>query len=143
MLVIAAPACVFHVGGGSWHHSYSSDDAKYRETREFEVAHVPGSAIRVSTKMGSVRVRRGDVDAVRIVAKLRCKTEDRLERTEIVAERTDGGDLRVRVEWPNGKRKDAEGCSFEITVPDARGVEVRSTYGAVSLAGLKGKASCA
>lgn len=137
------PGCVFYIGSdGDWHHSSSSSSkAKHHETRTFDIAHVPGTPIQVRTKMGSVNVRRGDVDAVHIEASLRCTSEKRLARTEIVAERGAGGELRVHVEWPDGKRKKSEGCSFEITVPDADGVHVESSFGPVAVYGLSGRAT--
>ena len=46
-----------------------------------------------------------------------------------LAERQDNGALAVSVEWPEGKRRNREGCSFEIRIPDAVDPTLRTSNG--------------
>jgi DUF4097 and DUF4098 domain-containing protein YvlB len=83
---------------------------------------------------------RADRDDVEVVANLRAASEERLAATEIVAERLADGTLSVYVRWPDGHRKSREGCSFEVSLPDAVGVEVHSANGPLTIDGLGGHA---
>jgi len=129
-LVLAPTACVVQFGG----------EAKFRDTRIVTEPHVPGSALEVRTSNGSVEVGRGDVPEVRVTARLRARTEDRLRRTRIVTGRRDDGTLLVEVRWPGDVRYGDEGCGFEIVLPDARGLLVRSANGTIAVTGIGGDA---
>jgi DUF4097 and DUF4098 domain-containing protein YvlB len=102
---------------------------------------VPSSPLAVETENGAIRVAAGgEGTEVTVVARLRAYTEERLAATRVVAERVEDDTLAVRVEWPEGGREDNEGCSFDITLPDVRGVRLKTSNGTLSLAGATGSA---
>lgn len=112
-----------------------------KEPRVETIAHVPGSAIKVSASNGSIKVIQADRGDVKIASHLRLVSPLRSEDTRVVADRNGDGGLEVRVDWAEGKKKNREGCSFEIEVPDGSGIELRTSNGAIVLSGLGGQAS--
>lgn len=115
------------------------DSARFKETRSLVAVHEPGSAIVLETANGGVIIRRADVDEVEITARIKARTQERLDATEIYArEETDG--LHIGVQWPGEHRQNNEGCSFEVLAPDAAGVHVRTGNGGVTVEGLAGLA---
>lgn len=131
LLVGVLPACSIFVG---------SESEKVRETRHSSVNHVSGAGLRVKNSNGSIRAVQAHRADVGIVARLCCRTQERLDATRIVAER-EGDLLSVYVEWADGRRRNGEGCSFEVQLPEAVGVELRSSNGALECVGLGGEAS--
>ncbi len=115
------------------------EDAKFTETRTLSLAHVAGRAVDVRTENGAISVSKGQTSEVTLVAKLKATTAERLAATRIDAGRDDKGALVVRVLWPE-KRKSNEGCSFELTLPDAVGVKLDSSNGSLAIRGLGGEA---
>jgi hypothetical protein len=115
-------------------------DAQFKETRHMTVAHQAGSALKVTSGNGAVTVKRGSVTEVQIDAEIRCTSEERLAQTKIVADRVDGK-LNIEVAWPGGRAMNNEGCRFDIIVPDAKGVEVTTSNGSITVSGLAGEAT--
>lgn len=114
--------------------------AMFRDTRTAQVAHVASSPVKVVTENGSVDIAREDTAEVRITAHVRAQSQERLEATSISVVRTEAGQLNVGVDWPGGLRRGSEGCDFEIRLPDAVGIEIDSSNGRITLAGLSGRA---
>ena len=112
----------------------------HEETRTISVPHQREAALEVDTVNGSVVVSQSDRDDVQIVAHLRAVSPERLGAAEVVADRDESGALSVSVDWPEGKPRSREGCSFEVLIPDAVDVTLRTTNGRIDLAGLGGKA---
>jgi DUF4097 and DUF4098 domain-containing protein YvlB len=112
----------------------------HEATRTLIVEHESESALQVQTTNGSVSVEKDDRQDVEIVARLKATSPERLEATKIVAQRTEEGALDVHIDWADGKRQNREGCSFEIRLPDADGVHLRSSNGKLSAKGLAGPA---
>lgn len=112
----------------------------FEETRQLDASYVEGMSIDVKTHNGKIDIKRADVPAVQITAVLKAVSEDRLFATRIVAEESKPGTLTVRVEWPDGRRRNREGCSFEILTPSAYGVRLATGNGAISIDGLAGQA---
>src|SRR5437868_6308932 len=107
-------------------------EAEFKETRHMTLVHQPGAALKVTSGNGAVTVKRGSVTDVQIDAEIRCTSEERLAQTKIVAERVDGK-LNIEVAWPGGRAMNNEGCRFDITVPDARGVQVSTSNGSIAV----------
>jgi hypothetical protein len=114
--------------------------AAFRETRTITSEYRPGMPLRVDTRNGSIEVRRADVPEVRITARLRARTEDRLRGTRIVAGRETDGTLYVGVRWAYERRYGNEGCSFEILVPEASGLRLETSNAPIRVAGTSGTA---
>jgi DUF4097 and DUF4098 domain-containing protein YvlB len=112
----------------------------HEETRTTYIPHQGEAAMEVDTVNGSVVVSQSDRDDVQIVAHFKAVSPERLEAAEVVAVRGESGALSVSVDWPEGKPRSREGCSFEVLIPDVVDVTLRTTNGRIDLAGLGGKA---
>lgn len=112
----------------------------HEETRTSNVSHVDGASIEVVTVNGAVVVRQEERDDVEVVAHLRAVSAERLEAAEVIAVRNDDGALSISADWPEGKRRNREGCSFEVLIPDADGAILRTSNGKIELVGLGGYA---
>jgi len=137
----AATGCIVYSGGGvMW---AAGQPAAHKETRTLTAAHAAGSAIDVETGNGSIDVRASepaDGAEVRIEADLAAQTVERLAETRVVAEADADGALRIRTEWPGGRRRQNERCSFRVVTPGAGGVLLVTSNGDLRLAGLSGAA---
>lgn len=116
------------------------ETAAYKETRTRTLAYTPDTAVRVATENGAIAIHQGDREDIEIVSHLRAVSDTRLKQTEVVAERADDGVLSVWVKWPDDKRRGNEGCSFEILLPGANGVDARTSNGNLDVSGLAGDA---
>ena len=112
----------------------------FDEVRVVEADYGEAMGIDVKTRNGRISVERADVQLVEINATIKARSEERLQNTRVVAEHDETGTLVVRVEWPDGKRKNREGCSFEIRTPGAYGVALDSSNGSLRIRGLSGEA---
>ncbi len=112
----------------------------HEETRTANLPHLGDTAIDVVTTNGSVTVNLSNRADVEITAHLRAVSAERLEAAKVVADRDEEGALSVSVDWPDGKPRNREGCSFDVLIPDALDVTLRTTNGRIDLAGLRGKA---
>lgn len=113
--------------------------APFSETRVFTAPVQAPSPLVVETVNGKVTVERAAVDETEVTAVVRARSQERLEATQIVAEK-EGDALRLSVVWPAPGRMNSEGCSFEVRVPTAEGVVVRTSNGSILIEGLAGKA---
>lgn len=117
-------------------------DSKHTRTAELTVSHQSQSGLHVETENGAIEITADpDATTVTIIAEIRAKTAERAEAVTIQAERRADGVLAIEAIWPDGNpRKDWEGCSFEIIVPDANGVHATTGNGAIEIEGLGGLA---
>jgi len=112
-------------------------------TEVLELAHVPGMALEVETRNGSIEVRSDPtLDKAVLTAELEARAgtvrdaERDLDRVQVVFERGDDGTLHAEVVIP----KDIEaGGSLSLRVPDARNAEVTTANGSVSVSGISGR----
>lgn len=110
------------------------------ESRTMDMAHIAGSALSVTTANGSVLVERQARADVHLDIDLFGPDAERLSFASVNAVRQADNSLRIWVDWPGGKRENNEGANIDILVPDARGVDVRTSNGRVTLKGLSGHA---
>ncbi len=111
------------------------------ETRQVNVAHSAGMPLAVTTANGAVHVTAASPgQEVSVKAALRAETAERLAATKVVAERKADGTLSIGIDWPADGRRGSEGCSFDISIPDAKGVTINTSNGPVSVNGLTGDA---
>jgi DUF4097 and DUF4098 domain-containing protein YvlB len=111
-----------------------------KETRTLHVAHVPSSAVQVTTRNGAVTVEASERDEVEIVATLTATTQERLKETQVVAERDASNALIVGVDWAGGKPMNREGCGFRVLLPQATGAGIHTSNGGITIVGLEGMA---
>ncbi len=109
-------------------------------TRDLRVPYLPGKGLSIRTRNGGVAVLKGEGNQVRVHARIRAETKQRLDQVRIEAGRNEKGDLEISPIWPGGKRHSRESCSFEILAPGARNVRVRTSNGAIRLEGMAGEA---
>lgn len=131
--LLSAAGLTFLAGCG-W-NGYATVD----ETRASMAVLEASEAIEVRTRNGSVSIRKGYVDSVSISATLKARSDERLAEMQVTQTETDAG-LVIGVEPAGGVWKNGEGASFEIIVPGADGVLVRSGNGAIHVEGLGGHA---
>jgi putative adhesin len=136
---IAALAALIGLGSGC-NLPVSLVQPLHEETRTSNTPHLTGEALEVVAVNGSVTVSQSDREDVQIVAHLKAIFSERLEAVKVVADRDGNGTLSISVDWPDGKPKNREGCSFEVLVRDAEGVTLRSSNGRLDLSGLGGNA---
>jgi hypothetical protein len=119
-----------------------SSPARFEATRAVPLpAGVSAAAapVFVESRNGSITLLRGATPS--LTARLGCTTQERLDATQIVAERQPAdGSLRVFVAWAGGRPEDGEGCSFELTLPATSAVTLRTSNGPLEVAGLAGPA---
>ncbi|MFO0831224.1 MAG: DUF4097 family beta strand repeat-containing protein [Phycisphaerales bacterium] len=115
--------------------------AKFTATQESETAHTVGKPLRVSTDNGSIKVTKGSGDKVRVTAKLRATTQERLDATKVTTVRNADGSLTVSVTWPGNDRKSSEGCDLEVSIPDVSAVTATTSNGSITAKGLSGAAT--
>jgi DUF4097 and DUF4098 domain-containing protein YvlB len=124
--------CVFVTSG--------CEQASFKETRTLTLPYSEGSGLDVETHNGQVSIAKaGETDVV-ITAKLAAVSAERLAAAVILAEPNAKGDLEVRVQWPEDRRKGNESCSLEIVTPGVSTTKVRSSNGRIALTGLAGPA---
>jgi DUF4097 and DUF4098 domain-containing protein YvlB len=112
----------------------------HEETRTANVPHESEAAIEVNGHNGSVVVRQSDRDDVQVETHIRALSPERLAGAEVVTQREESGKLRISVAWPEGKPRNREGCRFEVLIPEAAGVTLRTQNGEIELGGLAGEA---
>lgn len=117
------------------------EQAKFKATREVRVASVADMPLDVKTDNGDVVATKTAGGETVIVAKLRAVTQERLDAAAVRAERQPDGTLTIVVDWPEGKRRSNEGCDFEITIPSAMGLTLRTNNGNVESGGFAGPAT--
>lgn len=118
--------------------------ARFKSSSAATLTHAAGMPVSVATENGRILVEaapRSDVQSVQISAEVRATTQERADTTEIIAERDTDGRLRVSVSWPDGQRLSGEGCSISILLPDASGLDLRTSNGAITVRGCGGLAT--
>lgn len=108
--------------------------------------HEPETGLVVRTSNGSVQVA---VDATRtdvaVTARLTAggdtevEAQERARASRVVLERLADRSLIVTAEFPDGRRN-GDGCSFDVIVPHAAGVQIETLNGEVELSGTTGAA---
>jgi len=118
------------------------DSARFVQTAHVTAPSVAGAGLKVDTRNGSILVHKaGTADGqVSISAELRMTTQERLDQSTIMANRNASGVLEVSATPPAGGWRSSEGCSFDITMPDVSGVELRTTNGKIRIEDLSGRA---
>lgn len=113
---------------------------RYTEDRSMTVPHRPGTPVAVVNANGSVTAESHPGPDVRIEARLSSESPERLAFARLNAAREGDDRLRVWVEWPGGDRRGNEGSDIRVYLPDANGVDIRTSNGSVRVAGLAGTA---
>ena len=112
---------------------------EHKETRQLTATHMVHSPISVDTSNGSISIRTHEGADVQVTARLRSKSAERLAGARVGLERDKNGKLTIGCDWPGGKPKDGDGCSFEVLVPDAFGVNADTSNGSITIADLSGE----
>jgi Toastrack DUF4097 len=116
--------------------AYSSP--RYHEHRTLQVAHVAGAALGVNNSNGSIEAIRTERSDVEIEVELYGRDLERLELATVHAVREADNELSIWVEWPGTKRKNGEGASIVIEIPDANNFHAKTHNGKITSIGLSG-----
>lgn len=111
-----------------------------REVRTLSVPHVASKPITIESANGSVSLNKIPGDKVQVEATVRAYSPDRLQATKIIIKRDPVGALALKVEWPNNRRVNSEGCDFNVGIPDTDGIKIVTSNGSIQLSNLSGKA---
>jgi len=111
-----------------------------REHRSMQVAYIDHKPLSVENANGWIEAIGRDRSDVAIEFELYGHDPERLQFATVHADRMGDESLRVWVEWPGGVRKNNEGASISIELPDADGIEAHSSNGHISIDGLSGHA---
>ena len=123
---LIAPSCMFD--------SYSA-----KATERLTVKYVPATAIEVTSRNGRIEIiggQRGEdiVVEASIVAGGRSQEEadDRLDGVKIHCRRDEQDRLIVKAEFP-GERRNRDGVSYVIELPDADGAKLSTSNGSIKV----------
>ncbi len=104
--------------------------ATFQGTKTAAVAHVAGSALDVESENGSITIIISARPDVQIESRIVASTAERLAAVVIESVRKPDGALSVHAIWPGGARG-SEGCSFTITLPDTKGLTLKTSNGSI------------
>ena len=110
-------------------------------TETLAVPQVAGAALEAVTTNGEIEARQSGLSDVQIAATIRAESDARAQATKIVAQRRADQTLVVGVQWPDGQPLPREGCDFQILLPAASGVMLRTDNGRLATSGLSGPAN--
>ena len=114
--------------------------ATQTQSRSESTDHQPGMPLRVRTGNGFIHVSKVTGTQVSIRADVRAVTLERLAAVKLRTTREADGTLDIRADWPDGGPRGMEGCSFAIEIPDAIGVDLETSNGAINLEAMGGSA---
>jgi DUF4097 and DUF4098 domain-containing protein YvlB len=112
--------------------------ANYSKTVLSEVPHINSAGLYIHTSNGAINVQQSDTEKVEITATLHALSAERLDAVEIIAERTGSNTLEIYAKWPD-KRKHNEKCSFNVLLPNASSVHLKTSNGDIKCLGLSGE----
>lgn len=112
--------------------------ATFRGTKTSSVAHIAGSPLDVDTENGSITIVLSARPDVQIESSFAAVSAERLAAVTVEAIRKPDGTLSVHALWPDGGAKGNEECSFTITLPDAKGLTLKTSNGAIKTNGTTG-----
>lgn len=136
LLTAIAAGSAFSLGG-----CHFALDTKEQVTT-IPVPHVAGSGLKVTAHNGHIDVKKASGAEVSIVATLRMISDERLKATTITANRDAAGILVISATPPD-EWKGNEGCGFDITLPEARGITLKTSNGSIHTSDLAGAAELA
>lgn len=111
------------------------------DNRVMRVDHHQNTALEIVTANGSIRAMQEDRSDVAVEVELFGHDSERLDFATVHADRMGDHTLRVWIDWPGGKRRNGEGAKIEVFIPDALGVNAKTSNGSVILMGLGGEAT--
>ena len=128
------------VGGfGIWSSDYSwggsTSFERERLEQSFDVGDAPG--LEIDNFAGSVTVRAGEGDTIRVVATKRATRRSDLDRIQVEMSERDGG-LVIKTQKSSGLNR--AWVELEITTPTRTRLELHSGSGSVDVRGLRGDA---
>ncbi|MDF1808120.1 MAG: hypothetical protein P1U42_00335 [Phycisphaerales bacterium] len=113
---------------------------KIYESRSMQVPSMDLTPLRVTNANGWIKAVQSDRSDVGIEVELYGRDEERLYSTTVRADRLGDDTLRVWVEWPGGVRENQEGANISLLLPNADGIEARTSNGHITIIGLAGDA---
>ena len=132
-LVLLTP--LLSAGGCIFVHVERHPSATHTRSHSMTFEDFSNQPLNVKTENGSIDVTQWDGDDVQIEAVIRSATQERAGITHPLAHRDEKG-LHIGVEWAEGERYEAEGCSFLVKVPSASMLDLNSSNGSITARGL-------
>lgn len=126
--LVAVTGCTSH-----WQHA--NKHATYKALIPSETVDAAHS-VSIVTRAGDVLLESTD-DGPKVVGKVRATTQARADATT-VSTAIDGDTLQITVNWPDGKRKNSEGCDLLVYLPTMTGVTIDTSAGDVFVKDMAG-----
>ena len=104
-----------------------------------EFAPASDAILGVKSSNGGISVGPATGESVVVNARIRARSQERADSTQIVAALSQDGAYVIEAVWPT-PRMSNEGCSFEVSTPPVSGVDIDTSNGAITLTGLSGSA---
>ncbi len=121
--------------------SYNWGSARFtsRELVTLNETQVAGArSVLIQTAAGDVILEETSGPST-IEAHIRAQTQERADETTVAGALGDDGRLEISVVWPDGKRRENEGCDLHVRVPQMNGVRIRSNAGDIEVSGMMGE----
>lgn len=132
-LVLLTP--LLSAGGCIIVHVEKHSTAPHTRSHTLTFEDFSNQPLNVKTQNGSIDVTQWDGADVQIEAVIRSATEERAGISHPLAHRDENG-LHIGVQWAEGERYGAEGCSFVVKVPSASMLDLNSSNGSITARGL-------
>ncbi len=114
--------------------------AKFSAVRESTAEHIAEKPLEVKTENGVIKISKTTGDTVRITARVRATTQERLDAAKVTATRGADGTLQISVQWPGNTKKPSEGCDLDVQVPNISKLKAETSNGAIEAKNLSGPA---
>lgn len=115
-------------------------DARFRRTLSSTAAETGGPIV-VRSENGRIALSRDESRRdIGITAHVRAQTQERADAVAIEAAAQPDGTLLITTVWPEPGRRGGEGASLEVVVPDAVGLTLETSNGAIECSGAAGLA---
>lgn len=98
------------------------------------------SKLKVTTQNGFIRVSKGKGPNIDIHAVIKARSKERLEAVRIHAAKGQDGSFEIYAIFPE-KRLSNESCSFTVTLPQTRGLVLKTSNGSITINQLQGPAN--
>lgn len=138
VLLAGLPAVAAAQEQDEWCRRGDYDRPTHCEVRKMTLA-ASGSLGVDARPNGGIDVRRGPAGEVRVLARVQAHARSEERAREIADQvRIERGDGRIRSEGPRTERRESWSVSYRITVPADYDLDLSSTNGGLSVAGVSG-----
>jgi len=117
--------------------------AKYKKTVNLQAPLAAGSTLKANTSFGDITVTGGEVVDCNVIATICGQAPTKEEAIEIVEQvslalETIGKTMKIKTDKPKLKRNRSIGITYEISLPQASGLDFVTSYGDIDIEDIDG-----